>query len=281
MSWTADNAKIDEGKSYILKTILKSNDIILLNSAAQAYEAKKEFDSALWCLKKSLRSDPNNYITHYLKGRALESLCLEDKAINSYGKAIQINPMYERAYMGLVTAYFNSDDDEKALHFCDVALEINPKNVHAMSWKGVINLYAENYDEAIVWLNKTLEYEPGFSYALQCKRKAMRRKDRQVYEVIHVQDHFFELNPQDIEVYDADDEFVGTLEHFNSEISEDIEEFLHGNQDTTCQVIRLGQQQKFFAKLNQQLEGTYLDCDFVFVADQVEEQPPKKKRRLQ
>jgi tetratricopeptide (TPR) repeat protein len=75
---------------------LSREELLLKDAATMAYEygKKGEYHNALEWANKAIQIDPNDAITWYNKGVALDNLCRYDEAIKSYDRAIQIDPNY-------------------------------------------------------------------------------------------------------------------------------------------------------------------------------------------
>ena len=89
---------------------------------------------------------------HYLKGNFYFNKTIDGwvQAIGSFEKAIELDPNYEQAYLGLAKAYFgnwltnfNQEAKEKSIQYCDKALELNPQNPDALHWRGNLYLTAD------------------------------------------------------------------------------------------------------------------------------------------
>jgi len=92
--------------------------------------------------------------------RYLESSSYKE-AINSYGKAVRINPGLWSAHLGLAEAYRESGDYDGAIREYKITININPVSVKA--YDSLAYLYSQNakFEEALKTLSQAEEKIPG------------------------------------------------------------------------------------------------------------------------
>jgi len=94
-----------------------------------------------------------------------------DKAVKYFKKAIEIDPKYSRAYVGLSDTYLeyifwgrvgSKKVLDKALNASLKALELDSKNGESYGALGAINFFKFKKSEAINFLNKAIELSPNY-----------------------------------------------------------------------------------------------------------------------
>lgn len=127
-----------------------------------AFEDEKGIDDIVaWCEQLAKRS-PNNYYALLLLGSAYRAKD-EVKALESYQRAVEINPNLSDAYVGLAATYWVSGKIDDAIKYFKKAIEINPKDVAAYFNLGILYENIEQIDEAIALYEKTIEIDPNFT----------------------------------------------------------------------------------------------------------------------
>ncbi|WP_300716665.1 tetratricopeptide repeat protein [uncultured Brachyspira sp.] len=86
-----------------------------------------------------------------------------EEAIEYYSKAIEINPIYEKAFInkGIILAKLMAFDE--ALYAFNMALEINDKSEICYFNIGIIYSKLERYEDSLFYFNRALEL--GYNYA--------------------------------------------------------------------------------------------------------------------
>ena len=112
-----------------------------------------------WC-EKLVQRFPQNYYAHFLLGVAYPTNEETEKAIESYNKAIEINPNLADAYAGLGDLYLDDGKVNDAIRYLKKAIETNPTYISAYMNLGVA--YEDNgqIDESIASYEKTVEINP-------------------------------------------------------------------------------------------------------------------------
>ena len=127
-----------------------------------ALEDEENADAiVIWCEQLAQRF-PDNYYVQLLLGSAYRGKDEVNKAMESYQRAIEINPKLPDAYLGLAATYFMSEKVDEAIKYFKKAIELNPKHVAAYYNLGSLYEYNGQIDEAITSFEKTVEIDPNF-----------------------------------------------------------------------------------------------------------------------
>jgi tetratricopeptide (TPR) repeat protein len=124
-------------------------------------EALAEFEQAL---EGDLESHEPEYV-HYMIGRSHDALDQFDEAIAAYQRALEINPDYEEAWVGLGVVYRLSGDFEAAHAAYSEALAIDPDNANAHSSLGTLYLLEDNPEESIKEFEEAIRLDPQLAAA--------------------------------------------------------------------------------------------------------------------
>ena len=87
----------------------------------------------------------------------------EEKAVESFSKAIDLDPGFTQAYAALGAAYDKRGQYDKAIDSCNEALEIDPINATAYNNRGIAFRNKGQHDKAIADYDKALEIDPNFA----------------------------------------------------------------------------------------------------------------------
>jgi tetratricopeptide (TPR) repeat protein len=69
-----------------------------LSAKADILYFQGKYEKALQCCEKSLRQNPKNALAHNIRGNALYKLSRYNEAIDCYNRAIEIEPLFVRAW---------------------------------------------------------------------------------------------------------------------------------------------------------------------------------------
>jgi protein O-mannosyl-transferase len=108
----------------------------------------------------TLRVTNQNYIIHYNRGSAYNSLGNYTRAIADYNRAIEINPKFTKAYTNRGAAYDSLGNYTRAIADYDRAIEINPKDAKAYTNRGAAYDSLGNYTRAIADYDRAIEINP-------------------------------------------------------------------------------------------------------------------------
>lgn len=114
-----------------------------------------------WCEQFAERFT-DNYYAHLLLGSAYRARDDVNKTIESYQRAIEINPALPDAYVGLATACFAAEKIKDAIKYLKKAIEVSPGHIPAYYNLGFMYEFNGQNDEAIAMYEKTIELKPDF-----------------------------------------------------------------------------------------------------------------------
>ncbi len=167
------------------KAISDYNEAIKLNpKAASAYMNRAntylslfEYELALNDYKRAVYLDPNNAMIHFNLGTLYASLTDYDKGIIEFNKTIELNPSLSIAYYNRGVLFTWTGKLKQAAIDFEVILDL-PGNTDAelvnKAKSNLIQIYYQigsleiadqHYDQAIIYLNRSIEIDPSMKQA--------------------------------------------------------------------------------------------------------------------
>ena len=126
------------------------------NNLGNAFHGQKKFYMAIQSYKKAIKLNPNYSNAYINLGVTLKDQGKLDEAIEVYNKSILINPHSADAYYNLGNALQYQGKLDEAIKAYDNALSISPNLVDAYINKGTVLNSQENLDAAIDIFNKAI-----------------------------------------------------------------------------------------------------------------------------
>lgn len=162
------------------------NDI-LLSILAQIKLSKKDLEGGQEVISRIEATGRNPAFGHYLSGRAQQAQSKYQEAINSYKKALAINPDLNRALESLAQTYGRLGQQSELLDYLEQFSQDNPESLAVFSVMATIYRQMDNFPAAIDVIESGLQREPkwvsGYS-ALASNHRSMGNPDlaKQSYE---------------------------------------------------------------------------------------------------
>jgi tetratricopeptide (TPR) repeat protein len=121
-------------------------------------------EEALQSYKKAIELDPENSDTWMSQGGASNNLGRYDEALQSYKKAIELDPKKPDIWMSQGDTLYNLRRYDEALQSYKKTIELDPGNPGAWMSQGDTLNSLECYDEALKSYKKTIELDPKNSH---------------------------------------------------------------------------------------------------------------------
>jgi len=138
----------------------------------------ERIERALDSYNRAIAINPMHAGALYGRGNALFRLGRTEEAIASYNQALQLNRNYDRAWYGLGNAQFRLGLTEEALASYSRATDINPKYIGAWYNRGVTLLKLERYGDALESANRAIELNPEMGVAIRLREEILRHIGR-------------------------------------------------------------------------------------------------------
>jgi tetratricopeptide (TPR) repeat protein len=125
-----------------------------------SYINKGDYDQAIESYEKAIELNPKDALAYRNMGIGYKNKGNYDQAIASYEKAIELNPKYALAYHNMGISYAKKGEYDKAISSYKKAIELNPK--YTLAYYNMGNNYGNKgeYDKAIASYEKAISLNP-------------------------------------------------------------------------------------------------------------------------
>ena len=139
-----------------------------------------KYNEAFENFNRSLELKKDWDIPYFYRAAACQALEKWDDAILDYTKAIEINPKMTDAYYNRAKILLSRKDIEnpdilRAIEDLKKAIELDNNFVQALYAMAAAQKKVENYQEALIYLDKTLSLEPDFIHAKALKKLILQK----------------------------------------------------------------------------------------------------------
>jgi len=149
---------------FLFAPVLWAAEIATEIDAAERFIREGAYDQAIQSYEKALDINPNHLEANLRLGLVYGSLGHYEEAIRYTRKAASINPGYLPFYnLGLI--YGAKEDPLKALEAFDEALKHNPESYRAKYQKGLIYTSMKDYVHAAESYQRVIDLNPEFDDA--------------------------------------------------------------------------------------------------------------------
>jgi tetratricopeptide (TPR) repeat protein len=138
------------------------NSVILCNISGASNAGLMQFDDAIDSYKKALEIEPGYSEAYYNMGVTFKKKGNLDASIESYKKALEIKSDYTEAYFNMGNTLRDKGDLEASIDSYKKALEIKPGYSEAYYNMGVTFKKKGDLDASIDSYKKALEIKPGY-----------------------------------------------------------------------------------------------------------------------
>lgn len=128
--------------------------------AAETAEAIKN-DLAISAYKEEISNDPNRPDLWQKIADIEKKQQHYQNAINALKNAIKIQPQNAELYVSLSETYALANQSKESLIAINQAIQIDPKNIEYLNRRGILAIWAEEYDQAADSYNHILNIEPN------------------------------------------------------------------------------------------------------------------------
>jgi tetratricopeptide (TPR) repeat protein len=143
----------DYGKTYIYRGL--------------AWAKKRDFNRAADDFTDAVRRDPSDaFLALSNLGNVDEEIGEHDRAIENYGRAIEVNPGYFPAYYSRAGAYYAKGDYDQAIEDYGRAIELKPNYSEAFNNRAIAYLGKGAVDKAIADFSSAIRLNPNNTAAV-------------------------------------------------------------------------------------------------------------------
>lgn len=140
--------------------ILKSDFKVYVDSA-KSHKTFGNYLMAIDSYRKAITLNPGNDNIYAELGDVYRTIGEFDKAEQLFKKAIELNPKNDAAYTGLGWLYSQQEQYLKAEEYATKAAVLNPNNDKAYIILGIIHRFKKEFDKAEEFFNKSIKLNSG------------------------------------------------------------------------------------------------------------------------
>ena len=132
---------------------------------------------------ESSEADEKNYAAYAKIGQAKEDLKLDDDALASYQKALQINPAASEMFIRVANLFYKKDDLASAETYLKKAEANSPDDAETLFLRGLLYFKRNENDKALAAFDKTLALDANFldAYLYQAEiYERLKREDEAI-----------------------------------------------------------------------------------------------------
>lgn len=144
---------------------IDERQVTAMRLMAQVFYEQARYGSARFALENALVLQPGNALLHLMHGHVLVKLEEEKKALEAYGKAVQLRPELAEAQESYAVLLKRNGDPERALSAFQKVAELRPTSAFAQLHLGNGYRAVKRYVEAEAAYKKALELDPGLHAA--------------------------------------------------------------------------------------------------------------------
>ena len=165
------------------------------------YLESKDYEKAIEQYEKVLEKEPENADAWFNRGFARVEKGDYEKAIKDFDLYIEkIDPYDSYAYNNRGVAYLRYKQNERAVENFNKAIELNPNHARSYNNRGIVNHNLKQYERAIEDYNKAIELDPEDAYFYSNRGVAYRRIG-DFNRALEDYNKAIELNPKEASAY--------------------------------------------------------------------------------
>ena len=142
-------------------TIEANSDAITLNNRGITLRKSGKYQHAIESYNKAIELNPQYADAYNNRGFAYEQLGNHQEAIKDYSKAIELDPQFAMAYNNRGNVYDDLGDYHHAISDYNKAIELDPQFAMAYYNRGLSYHRKKQYDKALEDFNKAIILDPN------------------------------------------------------------------------------------------------------------------------
>jgi tetratricopeptide (TPR) repeat protein len=154
-------ARLDEAirdYSYILAQL--PEDSLTLFQRGLAYLDNGEIYKSQADAETILESYPEYWKGYFLHGLVQEQFKNHDSALDSFGKALSLEPNNPDLMVNQATIFYYKKNYDEAIRILTKAEQLNPKEANIFNLRSMIAFENKAYEEALDWVEKAIANNP-------------------------------------------------------------------------------------------------------------------------
>ena len=153
-----DSAISDFTKAMSLS---KKKDFTTYLGRALAYSSKKNYSSAIKDFDVVIKLDKNSYKAFFYRGFLLHQLRSYDKSLSDYSESIRLKPDYWVSYFRRAMLYFDMKENKKAIDDLNISISFQSDNSDSYFMRGIAYVAENNLDSAIKDFSEAVRLNPN------------------------------------------------------------------------------------------------------------------------
>ena len=160
-------------------------------------------DDALAAADRLIAKNPENAIGYVVKGAVLSSLFMNDQAVQSFTKAIELEPNNASFYAKRANSFILDGKPKEALDDCAKAKELGLENSPLLYSQLMANVSLRKYDESIKLCNRLLKEDQERRNQYLLNRATIYRKTGNKSEALLDLDSILEKEPNNMRALES------------------------------------------------------------------------------
>jgi tetratricopeptide (TPR) repeat protein len=165
-------------------------------SVDQLDAAITDFSGAIESISNNAGFISNPSEAYYFRGRAYERQLKYAEALTDYSRAIEINPQYVEAFIGVAKTYSNQGRYAEAIAAYDQAIQLQPAYADAYFGRGITYSNMGIYDQAIANYDRAIQLQPDY-FEVYINRGSVYVQKSDYDRAIADYDQAIRLKPED------------------------------------------------------------------------------------
>jgi tetratricopeptide (TPR) repeat protein len=158
-----------------------------------SYANLDEEERAIEDFDRAIEIDPEDAIAYLNRGSTYGALGEHERAIEDFDRAIERDPEYASAYVGRGNAYGALGEHERAINDYDRAIERDPEYAGAYYSRGNAYFELEHYERAIEDYDRAIEFDIGIIFTYYARGNAYNQSGNTQAAIADFE-HYLELS---------------------------------------------------------------------------------------
>jgi predicted O-linked N-acetylglucosamine transferase (SPINDLY family) len=163
-----DQGKLEEAEQAFHQVLASyPEDFVALYSLGVLASRRGDSETGYLWLTRAAAANPTNAMAHFAVATALQGMALYEQALESFDRALEVDPNYIEAYNNKASLYHSMNRQLEALQTIEAGLAVAPQDHKLINNKGYIltefkqNALAANVFQHLLNLNPDYEYAQG------------------------------------------------------------------------------------------------------------------------
>jgi len=191
---------VSSGRVYSLAPWIYKTDVLKntkFRTEGRSFFDKKQWKESIESFTRAIILNPRDHLSYFWRAYAYDESGNYDLAVKDFSKSLEFEPQDATAYSNRGATYRDMGVPEKALRDLRKALEMDPHSAPVHNNVGVVLGDMGFYEEALMEYTKALEIDPNHVVALRNRGRRLEKLGR-IKEAQFDFGRVLELNPKDV-----------------------------------------------------------------------------------